>query len=195
MLKNYKVGGTSLEVELSKILPENAIVTKIYPENKDHKPRNCEGFYNHMPYSLISKKIDLSNSKSYIFVRNPYNVVMSNFFHNYNMNGEWERQNKDVQNKNLNFYINNEMVKSCKYLFTNDFGEICVDKIFKYEDGIEKQINSILPIHNISKIKMNTFEKKYRPSHIKYLDFFSSDHLEKIYKEWKWEFINFNYDK
>ena len=46
-IKNMKVGSTSMEVELSKILPDSAIVTKINPPNKDHKPRNFRNFVNH----------------------------------------------------------------------------------------------------------------------------------------------------
>ena len=80
MLKNSKVGGTSLEVELSKVLPENAIVTKIDPPNSQHRPRNHKGFYNHMPYLEASSILDLSNTKSYIFVRHPYDTVLSAFF-------------------------------------------------------------------------------------------------------------------
>ena len=54
LLKNIKVGGTSLEVELSQVLPNNAIVTPILPKNDKHKPRNYAGFRN----AQISRLID-----------------------------------------------------------------------------------------------------------------------------------------
>jgi hypothetical protein len=70
-----------------------------------------------------------------------------------------------------------------------------VNKILKYENGIEDEINSILPSHNLPKIKINTFEKKHRPEGITYLDIFSKSQIETIYKTWEWEFLTFGYKK
>ena len=72
---------------------------------------------------------------------------------------------------------------------------IIVDKVFKYEDGIEDQINYILPEHNLPKIKINTFEKNFTPKKIKYYDVFSKNQINKIYEEWEWEFDTFGYFK
>ena len=195
MLKNIKVGGTSLEVELSKILPKNSIVTEIYPKNIYHSPRNFDGFYNHMSYLEIKDKINLLSVKSYVFVRNPYSIVLSNFFHNYNMNKEWDTFSKKQKEDILIYYFKNEMLKSTKYIYTDLNNNILVDKVLKYENGIESEINSILPLHNIDCIKINTFEKQFKPIGINYIDFFSKKQIEQIYEEWKWEFETFGYAK
>jgi hypothetical protein len=65
LLKNRKVGGSSLELVLSKILPENAIVTKLTsPTNTTdpvptwHKERNYgedNKFYHHIKYEELKK--------------------------------------------------------------------------------------------------------------------------------------------
>jgi len=198
MLKNIKVGGTSLEVELSKVLPDNAIVTKIEPENINHIPRNYNGFYNHMPYSEINKKINLSNIKSYVVVRNPYTTILSDFFHRLHLQNylkNWSSYTVDEKNKKLENYFNNDMLlKSTKYIYM-DNKKVHVDSFIKYELGIENQINDILLIHNIKNIKMNTFEKQYRPKEYTVHNTFNKDHLNKIYEEWAWEFNMFGYDK
>ena len=191
MLKNYKVGGTSLEVELSKILPNNAIVTEIFPKNVSHKPRNFDGFYNHMTYSEVAIKIDLSMSKSYVFVRNPYEVVLSNLFYDFKISNKNDLNIKDF----VNIYMEKDMIKSTKKIYTDNLQNIIVDKVFKYEDGIEDQINYILPEHNLPKIKINTFEKNFTPKKIKYYDVFSKNQINKIYEEWEWEFDTFGYFK
>jgi hypothetical protein len=193
MLKNYKVGGTSLEVELSKVLPSDAIVTEIYPINNNHSPRNFNGFYNHMSYKNISKSIDLSSTKSYVFVRNPYDMVLSNFFYDNNMNNEWENLNELKRKEKINNYFEVDMLKSSKAIYTDENLNLLVTQVLKYENGIENEINSILPIHNIQKIKINTFEKSFKPKNIKYTDLFSKEQINKIYKEWEWEFLQFGY--
>ena len=56
LISNQKVAATSLEMELSKILPLNAIVTPLFPVRPDHNPRNHKDiFYKHMGYSEIKQ--------------------------------------------------------------------------------------------------------------------------------------------
>jgi hypothetical protein len=200
MLKNFKVGGTSLEVELSKVLPENAIVTKINPANLEHRPRNNDGFYHHMPYSSISSVLDLSNTKSYIFVRNPYDTVLSMFFYQLKQkNIDWGSLEKTERDDILEkyFFKNIEdfsMIKSTKYMYCVK-NDIVVDKILKYELGIENEINDVLLSHNIKTITMNTFEKQYREKIYTVENTFNLKHINKIKSEWSWEFKIFGYDK
>lgn len=204
LIKNKKVGGTSLEVDLSQILPENAIVTPIYPINNNHKPRNYSGFYNHISYSEIQNKIDLSNVLSYVFVRHPYSMVLSDMFHGIGGASRWNilsDKDKDIlvdkyfDENDSNYYedMPNKMLNSTKNLFTSD-NDIQVTKILKYEDGIENQINSILPNHSLPKIKLLSKEKTYRPENINHSDIFKKRHYEKINKEWFWEFENLGYN-
>lgn len=189
LLKNYKVGSTSVEVELSKILPDNAIVTPIKPENKNHIPRNYGKFYNHIPYSEIESLIDLSGVKAYVFVRNPYDVVLSDLFYNYKL-----FNNKSDIYEYRNFYMDNEMLSGSKHIYTKN-NTIVVDKILKYENGLENEINPILNNHNIRNLNIKTFEKKFRPEEFNAYNFFSKKHLNKIYTFWEWEFTNLGYSK
>lgn len=200
MLKNFKVGGTSLEVELSKVLPENAIVTEIDPANSEHSPRNYDGFYHHMPYFAVSSILDLSNTKSYIFVRNPYDTVLSMLFYQLKRkNLEWESFNKTQKDNILEQYFFKNikdfcMIKSTKYIYTIE-DDIVVDKVLKYELGIENQMNDILLSHNIKNIRMNTFEKQYRDKQYTIENTFKLSHIHQIQSEWSWEFKMFGYDK
>ena len=155
MLKNIKVGGTSLEVELSKVLPDNAIVTEITPANTEHNPRNYNGFYNHMSYKDISSKIDLSKASSYVFVRHPYDTQLSMLFYKLKQKNIIWNHIPDIEKNKLidKFFFEKEedfsMVKSTKSIYS-DKDKVLVDKVLKYELGIEDQINKILTMNNIN---------------------------------------------
>jgi hypothetical protein len=198
MIKNVKVGGTSLEVELSKVLPDNAVVTPINPSNVDHIPRNYGNFYNHISYKLIKERIDLSDVKSYVFVRNPYNIQLSMLFYRLKeKNIVWNETPTWKKDKLLNLFFSQTdhsfgMQNSTKNIYTIN-KSLAVDRVLMYENGIEYEINSVLPSHGIQKIKMKTFEKQYRPKKYTVKNTFKDKHLEKIYNEWEWEFKEFGY--
>jgi hypothetical protein len=60
-VKTTKTAGTSIEVELSKLVEPGAVVTPVVPAEPGHRPRNFrrgpfrKPFYNHMPASLIRR--------------------------------------------------------------------------------------------------------------------------------------------
>ena len=211
LLKNHKVGGTSLEVPLSKVLPQSAIVTpktidhpswklKSEPAHEGYLPRNCEGFYNHISYSEISQKVDLSSIDAYVFVRNPFDAVLSHFFHRLyflNLNERWSNLPKKTQEELVKMYFNNQLgwqwYKSSKSIYVSQDNSIQVKEVLKYENGIEKEINKILLKHNIKPITLEVFEKSFRPKDVKYFDVFNDDQLELIKEEWSWEFENLGY--
>ena len=218
LLKNIKVGGTSVEVALSQVVPDNAIVTPIYPNNLNHKPKNYEKLLkhssyaeiSHLSYKEISKCIDLSNAKTYTIIRNPYDMVLSNFFWFLKIiKIDWNSLNKEQKQKHVDsLFIDYKNTKdedifpmpkfsrlqSTKYLYT--FNEkVMIDKFIRYEDGLENQINSILESHNIPKINLNVFEKQHRPKDIHPSNIFSDDQMNIIAQEWKWEFDNLGYNK
>lgn len=196
-----KVGGTSLEVELSQVLPNNAIVTPILPTNKNHKPKNYHNFRNHMSYTDISSLIDISKAKSYIVIRNPYYMVLSNFFYCLVlMDINWDSLDNDQKQNFISQYFNNQsdtdilsMLKSTKHIYMVNNRSI-ITQYIRYENGIENQINPILRSHGIPEISINTFEKQHRPKNIKPEDIFNDDQMELIYQEWKWEFDNLGYN-
>jgi len=211
LLKNGKVGGTALEVELSRVLPSNAIVTpatgnspewKIEGEFYDnYSPRNHKGFWNHMSYSEVKQRIDLKNVKSYIFVRNPYEIVLSHFFHRLyfvNKNLIWENLNEKEKDKLIKDYFNNDLGtpwhKSTKKLYIEN-EQVCIDKFLHYEKGIGFEINEVLSEHDIPNINLTVFSKQFKPKNVKYYEVFSQKDLNIIYDDWKWEFIKFGYQK
>lgn len=211
LIKNHKVGGTSLELTLSMYLPDNAIVT---PKTSNHpswvlkeennylgyNPRNYDGFYNHMSYQDISNKIDVSSAKSYVFVRNPFDAVLSHFFHRLHFmekDKAWDSLPEFEKNDLVIKYFNDELGwtwhRSTKNLYLSELNKVQVSEILKYENGVEEEINKVLPNHNLPLIRLNVFEKAFRPKHIKYTDVFSDVYLDKIYQEWSWEFKNLGY--
>jgi len=199
LIKNQKVGGTSLEVELSKILPENSIVTPISPPNINHVPRNHEDiFYNHISYSEIKKLLDIKNIMSYVVVRNPYNQVLSHFFYNLhlknlNMSTNTIKENTDLSKK-VNVYFKKHLLEGTHKLYTEN-NKIAVNKVLYYENGIEDEINKVLITHKIKPIKITTFEKSNRPGWATYQNIFNRDQIDIINNKWAWEFENLEYDK
>jgi hypothetical protein len=211
LLKNQKVGGTSLEVVLSKIMPEDAVVTPRTSDDpawaiKDeiqypgYRPRNYKELYNHISYSEISKVIDLSNTKSYIFIRNPFDMVLSHFFHRLKMQKietSWNSLEKINKENLVDLYFNNQLgwewLKSNKNIYTSNSGEIQVSEFLRYESGIEKEINKILPNHSLPKIKLDVYEKAFKPKDIKCLDVFNKKYIDIIKNEWWWELEYFRY--
>lgn len=198
-IKNMKVGSTSMEVELSKILPASAIVTFINPPNKEHRPRNWGKFVNHTTFLEASLELDLKDVKSYTIVRHPYEVVLSDFFFRKEiLSINWATLSQNEKDMLVEKYFNNEFsngpwIKSTKNIYTVN-NKIAVTDILRHELGLENEINRILPIHNLPKITMKTFEKAYRPEGTKYLDVFSKKHLGMIAGEWSWEFETLGYN-
>jgi hypothetical protein len=194
-LKNYKVASTSLEVELSRVLDEYAVVTPITPENILHKPRNVGLFYNHMPYVEIEKIIGkdiLSNTESVVFVRNPFDVVLSHMYMSFNWGGVENPSEKDVDNyfNNKGWFVRINGALS-RATYTKD-SKIMAKHVYKYEDGLD-QINHVLSKVNIDNINIQAKEKMYRPKNIKAVDVFNKNQINIIQKDWDWEFKNFGY--
>jgi hypothetical protein len=195
LFKNYKVGGTSLEVELSQVLDESAVVTPIYPENPLHKPRNFDNFYNHMPYVQIEDILGqdiLDKTQSVVFIRNPFDIVLSHMYMSFSWSGIENPSKLDVDK-----YFNNETKLNkitgamSRCIYTKE-GEVMAKTIYRYEDGLE-QINKTLNNVGIPSIAINAKEKIYKPKEVKPLDVFSSYHIDSIFEDWSWEIEKFDY--
>lgn len=202
LIKNRKVGGTSLEVELSKILPDSAIVTTINPPNKEHRPRNMGNFLNHSSYSDVDRMFDLKDFGVYTIIRNPYEMVFSDFFFQKEVRENIRKSNDNWgsdMNNLLNMYFDGKLrsgsiLKSTRSLYTlND--NVMISKFIRHENGLESEINKILPDHGLPKIKILTNEKAYRPKNIHYSDMFTSKHIDAVCNEWSWEFDNLGYNR
>jgi hypothetical protein len=222
LLKNMKVGGTSLEVELSKNLPQNAIVTpktfnnknwlvKNPTTNHNYFPRNHEFVKPHSSYGELEKFYDLSKAKTYLFVRNPYNSVLSHFFHRLYLLDQkvfdWNILDKEQKNNLLDKYFNNELgigipiphdihlewYTPFSKLYYDNNRNFIIDKFLKYENGIENEINPVLEEHKINKIKINIHENNFKKNNLTYEEVFRKKDIEKIQNSWSWEFEYFKY--
>jgi hypothetical protein len=202
LLKNMKVGSTSLEIEIAKILPDNAIITDISGYESIHKPRNNEGFLPHSRLHDIQNKLNLKDVEIYIFVRNPYDSVMSDFFGRPEIRGldeDYFNSSQDKKNKLTKNYIDNKFYSgsrmiSTRYIYSYQDNPYKIN-FLKYENGIENEINPILLKHNLEKIKINTNARAFRPKSILYQDLFNDDQQKIIQEDWDWEFKNFRYSK
>jgi hypothetical protein len=195
LLKNYKVGGTSLEVDLSQVLDDSAIVTPIYPANKLHIPRNFDNFYNHIPYIKIEKilgKDVLDKTESVVFIRNPFDIVLSHMYMSFSWSGIINPDKSDVDK-----YFNNKtkLNKITGFMSRNIYtinNIVMAKTVYKYEDGLE-QINKTLEKVGIGSVSINSKEKMYKPKEVKPLDVFESRHIDIIYRDWSWEIDQFDY--
>jgi len=212
LIKNFKVGGTSLEVTLSRLLPQSAICTPIgQPSHVDHIERNWKTneyeLSNHTSYGHAKTVFGddvISNTVSAVFVRNPYEQVLSWFFHKldeYNWKFDWNALTKEQQESWVEKFFSETdprfcMLKSTKRLYTQgDENHISVGHVLRYENGLESEINKVLALVNLPEIIVPYQEKNLRPKTVNYFDVFKEEHLEKIQAEWSWEFETFDYQK
>ncbi len=196
LIKNYKVGGTSLEIELSETINDpEAIITKIYPDNVNHKPRNYDGFYNHMSYLELSKKLGLdylNTINSAVFVRNPFDIVLSHLY----MSAKWSGV-REVTDRVIDDYFAGQLIlkrltgKKSRSLYTIE-GQLATKHVLRYEDGLDS-INPLLIACGISPIKGVYREKTYKSAEIKASNTFNQRHVDIINEDWEWEFKTFNY--
>jgi hypothetical protein len=226
LLKNYKVGGSSLELSLYNLVPENSTCTPLQAISEstyNHSPRNyIHGdivLQNHASYEEVCGVFGeekIKNTVSAIFVRHPYEVVTSWFFHRmreswgartddkaepFTVGGgyDWEalsRKQKDYLLYRFFYAPEPEFysLDSTKWLYAPD-GEILVDYVLRYENGIEKEINKILPKVGLPEITIPYKAKgTYKPKHITYKDVFGKQEFETIQDWWWWEFETFGYE-
>ena len=156
-IKTAKTAGTTIEVFLSQQCGPMDIVTPIAPPIAGHKPRNYKGFinpvpeiidrpaklfsvlrrtltsrekfYNHMPASLVQKRIPSQVWNSYFkfsVERNPWDKVLSHYhMHNAREGGSLS----------LGEYLARGRFPINYFRYTNDSGaKIIVDRVLRYEN-------------------------------------------------------------
>jgi hypothetical protein len=194
--KNKKVGGSSTEICLSQIMDDDAIVTPVHPVDERHKPRNFDAVYNHVSYSEASKNVNLKDVDTCVVVRNPYDVVLSDFFLQVEYTGKFGRYLNGFPL--ADDYFANTLrenwrgwLKSTKDIYSED-GIIQVKHVIKYEDGIEPGLNKILNPKGLH-LDLNVYQKAHRPKDVTPKDVFSPEQMKMIAEEWAWEFETFGY--
>ncbi len=156
-IKTAKTAGTSIEVFLSKQCGPMDIVTPIAPPVEGHRPRNYQGFinpipeilerphkvlsalrhaftsrekfYNHMPASLVQKRVSAQVWNSYFkfsVERNPWDKVLSH----YHMHAA-----REGGSLSLDEYLTRGRFPINYFRYTDRSGtKIIVDRILRYEN-------------------------------------------------------------
>jgi hypothetical protein len=156
-LKTAKTASTSIEVFFSKQCGSTDIVTPIFPPVAGHQPRNYKGFvnpipaivkrpykivsalesafinrdkfYNHMPATLVQKRVPVQVWNSYFkfcVERNPWDKVLSHYY----MHAARERGSLS-----LDEYLVRGRFPINYFRYTDDFGaKIIVDRVLHYEN-------------------------------------------------------------
>jgi hypothetical protein len=156
-IKTAKTAGTSIEVFLSKQCGPTDIVTPIFPPVEGHQPRNYKGlfnplpaiverphkivsalhsafikrdkFYNHMPASLVQRRVPAQVWNSYFkfcVERNPWDKVLSHYYmHAARAGGSLS----------LDEYLARRRFPINYFRYTDDSGaKIIVDRVLHYEN-------------------------------------------------------------
>ena len=149
----------------------------------------------HFHYEIIEKIYNLNNLYCFTITRNPVDRIISHY--------QWARTysklDQKIKNLNLKNYLEfsfNEYYKDNNF-FSNhirpqtDFVGKKTNKIFKYEDGLEKNLTKMLADNNIKingniNLPMLNKSKGKKP----FIDEESKNLIKNFYKK---DFIKFNY--
>ena len=145
-IKTTKTGGTSIEVDLNKILGDLDIATPIFPVVEGHKPQNFErgflkkNFYNHMSASEVRKVVGKDIFHSYFVFcieREPVDKCISH----YSMLRNSPHHNGNYRNLTFDQYVEKKIFPIDTYKYLDDNRNLLVNRILKYEylrDEIEE---------------------------------------------------------
>lgn len=133
-IKTRKTAGTSIESYLSQYCGDTDVLTPISPPMNMHKPRNSDGFYNHMDASSVRDKIGIPMwDKYYKFCveRNPWDKTLS-YYHMLNYRSDGKLSIDDY------FLSADYCVDHPAYVDPQNHSHIIVDRVLKYESIIDE---------------------------------------------------------
>lgn len=154
-IKTAKTGSTSVEIELSKCLGEDAIVTPIWPPIKEHKPRNFQrpggDFLTHMSARRIREYLGeatFNRMFKFCFEREPVAKCLSHF---HMLRNSPHHNNLGTYRKTWSQYCADKEfpIDAGKYSETkNDLPSKIVDVVFPYEelDSSMRKVTEMLHI-------------------------------------------------
>jgi hypothetical protein len=128
-VKTLKTAGTSIEVFLSQHCGPPDVVTPILPHVEPHRPRNHDGFFNHVPAAAIRDRVGPDVWGTYFkfcVERNPWDKTLSHF-HMTNARAGGGLSLSDYLARNdfpLNFP---------KYTEPGRPGRVIVDRVLRFE--------------------------------------------------------------
>ena len=144
-IKTKKTAGTSVEIELSKLMSEQDIVTPIKPNHPEHFPRNFihngKRLFNHIMIADLMKIFPETIFRDYYkfcIEREPVDKCVSDYF----MHKNSPYHNKTKKELTWDEYINfrNFPIDTDKY--TDKDNKLCVNKIIRYEN-LEEELTKI----------------------------------------------------
>ena len=135
-IKTRKTAGTSIEVDLSRVMGESDVVTEIKPPEKGHMARNfhIDGvkFYNHMPAREVRKLIGRRIFDSYFkfcIEREPVDKCISW----YSMLKNSPAHSKGSESLTWEKFVKSGGFPLDEGLYTSRWARLMVDRIIHYE--------------------------------------------------------------
>jgi hypothetical protein len=128
-VKTLKTAGTSIEVFLSQHCGPDDVATPILPHVEPHRPRNYDGFFNHIPAAAIRDRVGPDIWRTYFkfcVERNPWDKTLS-YYHMANAREGGELSFEQYLRRNdfpLNFP---------KYTEPGEPNRVVVDRVLRYE--------------------------------------------------------------
>jgi hypothetical protein len=128
-VKTLKTAGTSIEVFLSHHCGPDDVLTPILPHVEPHRPRNHDGYFNHIPAAEIRNKVGPEVWQTYFkfcVERNPWDKTLS-CYHMQNAREGGCLSLADYLARN-DFPLNYP-----KYTEPGEPGRVVVDRVLRYE--------------------------------------------------------------
>lgn len=127
-VKTLKTAGTSIEVFLSDRCGPDDVLTPILPHVEPHRPRNHDGFYNHMPAADVRARVGRRVWGSYLTFcveRNPWDKTLS-YYHMQNHRAGGGLTLGD-------FLAGNDFPHNLPTYADPRTGRVIVDRVLRYE--------------------------------------------------------------
>lgn len=128
-VKTFKTAGTSIEVFLSRHCGPSDVLTPILPHLEPHRPRNHEGYFNHMPAAEIRDRVGREIWQRYFkfcVERNPWDKTLS-YYHMMN-----HRRGGGLTFDQ--FLAEGDLpINYPKYTEPADLDRVIVDRVVRYE--------------------------------------------------------------
>lgn len=185
-LKTIKTAGTSLETFLSTVCAETDVVTTFGDPVPTHRPRNFDGFYNHMSGDEVRTKVGNEIWKDYLkfcVVRNPWDKVISHYSMVKNSPRHQHNGNPDLS---LDEYLEMGLYNLDYAIYTEkETGVVLVDQVARYE-SLEPDLMRILeslsiPSQGVLNVRAKSQFRTDRRHYREILNTRQAEHIAQIY--------------
>lgn len=156
-VKTRKTAGTSIEVHLAQDCGPDDIVTPIIPANRQHHPRNHEGYFNHMPAKAIRDRqaAFFGEAFKFAFERHPVDKCLSHFA----MQKHSPIHQAPDNPRTWSEYLDRGKFPVDTGLYTDEAGQLMVDSLFRYEE-LPEALDAICARTGLPRRPMTASEKR-----------------------------------